>query len=277
MDGTRGIGQHKRKWTRKWYEIIFEADTFWGRIFDEVLLVLILLSIVVVMLESMAEVRASIGNTLFTLEYILTGLFTAEYLMRIMVSPRPRRYIFSFLGVVDLLAILPTYLAFIVPGAQPLIVIRAIRLLRIYRILKLYRYIRAGNLLLLALRASFRKILIFMVFIMILVIMLGSLMYVVESGNHGFYSIPLSIYWAVITITTVGYGDIVPVTDAGKFIATFIMLLGYSIIAIPTGIVSIELSRATDSMYRKRKVCEYCKESEHETSASFCKTCGARL
>lgn len=267
----------RRKWTKRLYEIIFESDTFLGRLFDEILLLMILLSITVVMLESMSEVRAQYGQHLYRAEWFFTIAFTIEYFLRIISSPKPGRYIFSFLGIVDFLAIIPTYIAIAVPGAQPLVVVRAIRLLRIYRILKLYRFVRAGNLLLLALRQSMRKILIFMMFIMVLVIMLGSIMYVVEQGANGFFSIPLSIYWAVITLTTVGYGDIVPVTDVGKFIATFIMLLGYSIIAIPTGIVSVEISRSMGDKYQSYKSCGYCEETHHEPGANFCKICGSRL
>lgn len=259
------------------YDIIFESDTFPGRLFDEILLLMILLSITVVMLESMSEVRAAYGKRLTQAEWFFTFAFTIEYFLRIISSPKPGRYIFSFLGIIDFLAIIPTYIAITIPGAQPLVVVRAIRLLRIYRILKLYRFVRAGNLLLLALRQSMRKIMIFMMFIMVLVIMLGSIMYVVEQGENGFFSIPLSIYWAVITLTTVGYGDIVPVTDLGKFIATFIMLLGYSIIAIPTGIVSVEISRSLGERYQNNRICSYCEESHHEPGASFCKTCGSRL
>jgi voltage-gated potassium channel len=268
---------HKRVWTKKMYEIIFESDTFWGKVFDEVLLVMIMLSILVVMLDSMAEVRMQYGSFLTRAEWFFTISFTIEYLLRIISSPKPRNYIFSFLGIVDFLSIIPTYIAISFPEAQPLIVIRAIRLLRIYRILKLYRFVRAGNLLLLAIRNSIRKILIFMMFILVLVIMLGSIMYVVEGADNGFYNIPLSIYWAVITLTTVGYGDIVPVTGLGQFIATFIMLLGYSIIAIPTGIVSVEISRSVGERYSKSKVCGYCEETLHEPGANFCKACGARL
>lgn len=266
-----------KPWQKKMHEVIFEAETFYGRLFDEILLGMILLSIVVVMLESIADLRAAYGWKLNAAEWFFTLAFSIEYGLRISCSPNPKKYIFSFLGVVDLLAIIPTYIAVILPEAQPFIVIRGIRLLRIYRILKLYRFIRAGHLLMLAIRNSFRKILIFMMFILILVVMLGSIMYVVEQGDNGFFSIPLSIYWAVITLTTVGYGDIVPVTDLGKFIATFIMLLGYSIIAIPTGIMSVEISRSFGDRYRKRTVCKYCDEPNHEPEANFCKICGARM
>jgi voltage-gated potassium channel len=261
---------------KKMHDIIFKSDTFYGKLFDELLLIFIVLSILVVMLESVSVYRARFAGLFSNLEWFFTIVFSIEYALRIISSPDPKKYIFSFLGIVDLLAIIPTYLAVVLPEVQPLIVVRSIRLLRIYRVLKLYRFVRAGNLLVLAIRNSARKIFIFMMFIMILVIMLGSIMYVVEDASNGFFSIPLSIYWAVITLTTVGYGDIVPVTDAGKFIATFIMLLGYSIIAIPTGIVSVEISRMGETD-KDKKVCRYCHEQFHDPGANFCRVCGAKL
>ncbi|MFP4557374.1 MAG: ion transporter [Bacteroidales bacterium] len=262
-----------RKWRKRTYDIIFKSDSFYGKLFDELLLVVILLSVGVVLLESVSEFREKHGNVLNFLECGFTLLFLAEYILRIYSCPVPRKYVLSFFGFIDLLAILPTFIAIIIPTVQPLIVIRALRLLRIYRILKLYRFIQESNYLLIALKSSFRKIFIFMMFIMVLVLLLGSVMYVVEGGENGFYSIPLSIYWAVITLTTVGYGDMVPLTDLGKFISTFIMLLGYSIIAIPTGIVSAEISRGKSDRLRT-KVCKYCNESEHQKDARFCKNCG---
>jgi voltage-gated potassium channel len=264
------------KWKQNLHEIIFKADTFYGKLFDEILLAIILISVGVVMLESITEIREKYGNILTITEWVLTILFLVEYIVRLVCSPNPRQYALSFFGVIDLLAILPTFISLAIPIMQPLIVIRALRLLRIYRILKLYRFIQETNYLLIALRASFRKIFIFMLFILVIVLLLGSLMYVVENGENGFFSIPLSIYWAVITLTTVGYGDIVPVTDLGKFIATFIMLLGYSIIAIPTGIVSAEISRGRiDRLFTH--VCPHCNESEHQKDARFCKSCGELL
>jgi len=267
----------EKTWKEKAWDIIFESDTFYGRLFDEILLALIVLSILVVMLESMESLRLNYGLLFDNAEWFFTIIFTIEYIVRIIVSPKPKKYIFSFLGVVDFLAIIPTYIALSIPEAQAFIIIRSIRLLRIYRILKLYRFIRAGNLLILALLNSLRKISIFMLFILVLVILLGTIMYVVEAGQNGFFSIPLSIYWAVITLTTVGYGDIVPVTALGKFIATFIMLLGYSIIAIPTGIVSIEMSRSIIRKDDKSKYCKYCNEPSHAVDAHFCRVCGSRL
>ncbi|MDX9846532.1 MAG: ion transporter [Tenuifilaceae bacterium] len=264
------------EWKRNLYEIIFKADTYYGKLFDELLLVLILISVGVVMLESIAEVRVSYGNYLLAAEWILTILFLAEYIVRIICSPEPRKYVVSFFGVVDLLAILPTFMALLVPGVHPLIVVRALRLLRVYRILKLYHFIHEGNILLIALRNSLHKIFIFMAFILVLVLLLGSIMYVVEGADNGFNSIPLSIYWAVITLTTVGYGDIVPSTDLGKFISTFIMLLGYSIIAIPTGIVSAEITKRRGTEIKTR-ICSNCEESEHQADAKYCMTCGKEL
>ena len=258
------------------YELIFESATFRGRVFDEVLLILILLSVVTVMLESIAPVKEAYSILILTAEGVFTILFTVEYILRIYCSPKPKKYITSFLGVVDLLAIVPSIISFAVPATRPFITIRAIRLLRIYRILKLFHYVRESKLLLIALATSFRKIFVFMGFILVLVIMLGSIMYVVEGGKSGFDSIPLSIYWAIITITTVGYGDIVPVTDLGKLIATLIMLMGYSIIAIPTGIVSVEIARSGRRREFK-KYCNYCDEVQHLPDAVFCHSCGARL
>jgi voltage-gated potassium channel len=270
------ISKPQPQWKHKLYEIIFKSDTFYGKLFDEILLIVILLSVGIVMLESIVEIRDNYSTILTVFEWTLTSLFLVEYILRIICSPSPKKYIFSFFGIIDLLAILPTFFALLIPSVQPLIVIRALRVLRIYRILKLYRYIQESNFLLIALRSSFRKIFIFMVFILILVLLLGSIMYVVEGGDNGFYSIPLSMYWAVITLTTVGYGDIVPVTDLGKFIATFIMLLGYSIIAIPTGIVSAQITRNRIENSNSL-ICQNCIDSEHNADAKFCKNCGSEL
>jgi voltage-gated potassium channel len=262
---------------KKIYQIIFEADTTAGKRFDIILLMVIVLSIALVMIESIPSIKQKFGAELMTAEWLITIVFSIEYALRIYSSPKPGQYIFSFLGIIDLLAIIPTFLSLLAPDAQALVVIRAIRLLRIYRILKLYRFVRASNLLVLALQRSARKILIFMMFIAILVVMLGSIMYVVEGAQNGFFSIPLSIYWAIITLTTVGYGDIVPITDLGKFIASFIMLLGYSILAIPTGIVTIEMSRTFNENTDKHKTCNNCGEPNHTPEANYCRICGEKL
>ncbi len=259
---------------QKIHRIIFESGTFYGRLFDAVLLILIVMSIIVVMLESVHRINIRYANILSSAEWLITILFTFEYIARIYSAPKPLKYIFSFLGLIDLIAIIPTYIASSMPEAQSFIALRAIRLLRIFRLLKLYHLLRAGNLLLLAISRSARKISIFMIFILILVIMLGSVMYAIEGGNNGFDNIPVSIYWAVITLTTVGYGDIVPITSSGKFIATFIMLLGYSIIAIPTGIVSVEMSHTFKDKQDAAKKCSYCREPQHTPEANFCRICG---
>ncbi len=275
MENNRNIcGTTLREKIRR---IIFDHDTFWGRVFDEVLLGLIILSMIVVMLGSIESFRNLHKTALGTVEWIITILFTLEYFTRLLVARSPRKYIFSFLGVVDFVAIIPTYIAFFFPILQPLVFVRAIRLLRIYRILKLYKFIRAGNLLVLALRNSFRKIFIFMIFILILVFLLGATVYMVERGKNGFESIPTSVYWAIITITTVGYGDIVPATAIGKMLASFIMLLGYSIIAVPTGIVSVEFSRSFVRKDDKNKFCNNCNEPSHTEDAFFCRVCGNLL
>lgn len=259
------------------YKIIFDSDTIEGKRFDVILLIVILLSIIIVMFETSQKEFTSRKLYLQIFEWIITFLFLVEYIVRIIVSPKPKKYIFSFLGFVDLMAIVPSFIAIIFPGAHALVIVRAVRLLRVFRILKLYRFVKAGHLLILSLKNSFRKILIFMIFVLILVTILGSIMYVVESGTNGFSSIPHSIYWAVITLTTVGYGDIVPVTNLGKFIATFIMLLGYSIIAIPTGIVSAEMSRGFNFKKKEDIVCDYCGESNHPLDTKFCRVCGHRV
>ncbi len=278
MEDVKKTDAYKRMSERRkmLYEIIFESNTFRGKVFDEVLLVIILLSVIAVMLESIAVVNVKYGNLILMAEALFTILFAVEYILRIYCSPNPKKYIVSFLGVVDFLAIAPSLISFAFPAFRPLITIRAIRLLRVYRILKLFHFMRESKLLVLALATSFRKILIFMGFILVLVIMLGSIMYVVEGGQNGFDSIPLSIYWAIITITTVGYGDIVPLTDIGKLVSTLIMLMGYSIIAIPTGIVSVEISR-TARRSELKKYCNYCEEVQHLPKSSFCHNCGARL
>src|SRR4028119_2216749 len=220
------------------HEIIFEADTRAGRFFDFTLIWLILLSVATVILESVRHVREQYGELLYVLEWLFTILFTVEYVLRLLSVRRPLRYATSFFGVVDLLAIIPTYLSIFVPGSQYLLVIRILRLLRIFRLLKLAEYITEANTLRRALRASQRKISVFLSVVVLLVVIIGALMYVVEGEEHGFTSIPVSIYWAVVTLTTVGYGDISPRTPFGQMIASFVMIIGYGIIAVPTGIVS---------------------------------------
>jgi voltage-gated potassium channel len=266
---------HRRaRWRDRLYEIIFESDTPAGRLFDEVLLVAILLSVLAVMLESVPEVRAEWGGTLRAAEWTFTVLFSVEYVLRLISARNPRRYAGSFFGIVDLLAILPSYVGLVAPETQALIVIRAIRLLRVFRILKLVRYLNEAEVLLTALRASRRKITVFFGGVLTLMLIIGTLMYLIEGEESGFTSIPTAMYWAVVTITTVGYGDIVPKTLAGKALAAVAMLLGYSIIAVPTSIVSVELAQA-GRLAAPGMRCEACGNADHDADAAYCKRCGA--
>ena len=267
-----------KSFKQKVHEIIFEADTVNGKLFDVILLVAILLSIIGVMLESVDEIDKKYHELIIAFEWGFTILFTIEYFFRIYAVNRPFKYIFSFMGIVDLLAIIPTYLIFIFPAAHFLSVIRSIRLIRVFRVFKLSRYLRGAHTMQIALRSSRPKIIVFLLSVMLLVIILGTLMYIIESSasTNGFENIPDSIYWAIITLTTVGYGNIVPMTIFGKIVASFIMILGYGIIAVPTGIVTAEFSRK-----RKEKVntqvCPDCTAEGHEMEAKFCNKCGAEL
>ncbi|MCC4770423.1 ion transporter [Methanosarcina sp. DH2] len=262
-------------WRNTLYTIIFEADTPAGKLFDEVLILTILLSVIVVMLDSVRSIEALYGNLFNFLELAFTILFTIEYFLRLICVGRPSRYARSFFGIVDLIAILPTYFSLLLPGSEFLLVIRSLRLLRIFRVLKLAQYLGEADLLIKALRASRRKITLFLFTVSNLVIIMGSLMYVIEGTDNGFTSIPRSIYWAIITLTTVGYGDIVPETNLGQALASVIMIIGYSIIAVPTGIVTSEITYA--SRYSKGRVCQNCSFEGHDIDAKFCKRCGAEL
>jgi len=254
--------------------IIFGADTRAGRLFDLVLLWLILISVALVLLESVQEVEVRYGRWLRIAEWIITFLFTLEYLMRLWATPDRWRYASSFYGVVDLLAAVPTYLSLIFPGTQALSVIRAIRLTRVFRILKLTTYTREASHLLLALIASRHRIIVFMLAVLALVTVFGTLMYLVESPDAGFTSIPRSIYWAIVTLTTVGYGDIAPRTGLGQALASMIMILGYAIIAIPTGIVSVEMAR--QHRHAHRNACAQCGADDLPEDANYCPHCGTR-
>ena len=263
------------RWRRRLHEIIFESDTAAGRAFDVALLVAIVVSVAAVLLESVAAIRRDYGAVLRVVEWTLTIAFTLEYVLRLMAVQRPWRYATSFFGVVDLLSILPTYLALVVPETQPFMVIRAIRLLRVFRILKAARFLSEAHVLMTALRASQRKITVFLGGIVTVVLIVGALMYVIEGEEHGFTSIPTSMYWAVVTMTTVGYGDIAPRTPLGQLVASMLMILGYAIIAVPTGIVSVELAHATRPV--SRQACPACGVEGHDVDASHCKYCGAAL
>lgn len=267
-----------RSWRARWHEIIFEADTPAGKAFDIALLVCIVLSVLAVSLESVASVRAEHGRTLRTVEWFFTGLFTLEYLARLATVGRPLSYATSVFGVVDLLAILPTYASILLPGGQSLLVIRALRLLRVFRVLKLVHFVGEASLLRAAVRASARKIVVFVFFILTNVLIIGAVMYLVEGEKNGFTSIPQSIYWAIVTMTTVGYGDIAPATVLGKFLASAVMILGYGVIAVPTGIVTVELAEAGRRQLRvSTQACPQCSAEDHDTDAVFCRRCGARL
>jgi voltage-gated potassium channel len=258
------------------YRVIFEAESGAGKVFDVALLLAIVGSILVVMLESVDAVAAEFGWALLVMEWVFTILFTIEYLVRLAVSPRPGRYAWSFFGVVDLLAILPTYLSLFFAGSQALAVIRGIRLLRIFRVLKLGRFLGEGEILLKALAASRFKITVFVGSVLSGVLIVGTAMYLVEGPEHGFASIPEGMYWAIVTLTTVGYGDVVPTTVLGKMLASFIMILGYGVIAVPTGIVSAEIATATRTHVNSRH-CSGCQLEGHAPDARYCRQCGAAL
>jgi voltage-gated potassium channel len=256
--------------------IIFEADTPSGKAFDVALLCAIVLSVFTVMLESVSSVADAYGAELRLAEWIFTLLFTAEYVLRLYCVERPWRYARSFFGIVDLLAILPTYLSLLIPGSQSLLVIRALRLLRIFRVFKLARFLREANMLVTALRTGSRKVIVFLGTVLVLIAILGSAMYIIEGEEHGFDSIPLAMYWAAATMTTVGYGDLVPRTPLGRFLSTLVMVIGYSIIAIPTGIMTSEIIAAGQKPVTTRH-CPECLTEGHETNARFCKDCAAPL
>lgn len=258
------------------YVIIFGTHTKAGRAFDLVLIVAILASLVVLVLESIPSVRAVWGTQLRYMEYTFTALFTLEYLLRLYCSPKPVAYAKSFYGVIDLLAILPTYLAIFFPSASFMGVIRALRVMRIFRVLKLVRYLQDSNILLRSLLMAKRKIFIFFTTVAILVTIFGALIYVIEGPQNGFTSIPQSIYWAIVTITTVGYGDLVPQTALGKAIASMTMLLGYSILAVPTGIITAELNQEMSS-HKTLVKCPNCMQTGHDSDALHCKHCGGEL
>jgi voltage-gated potassium channel len=258
------------------FRIIFEADTPAGKVFDVALIGVIVLSVLAAMLESVPDIGARHGELLRAVEWGITLLFTLEYVLRLWCVVRPWRYAVSFFGVVDLLAILPTYVSVLLPGTQSLVVIRALRLLRIMRVFKLAGFLGEANLLLDALRNSSRKILVFLSTVVILNLILGSVMYLVEGRASGFDSIPRAVYWAIVTMTTVGYGDIAPVTVPGQIVAAGVMILGYSIIAVPTGLVTAEMFSALRPPVTARS-CPYCLTEGHERSAAYCKHCGEAL
>jgi voltage-gated potassium channel len=258
------------------YEIIFEADTLAGRIFDIALFIGIFCSVALTILSSVAEINDQLGDWLSRLNWMFTFLFTVEYILRLYCAKKPARYARSFFGVVDLLAVLPSYLSPFIPGTRFLDVIRILRMLRIFRVMKMVQYVNDGNALLTALIASRRKIGIFLFTVLTLVVILGSLMYVIEGTENGFNNIPTGIYWAIVTLTTVGYGDISPQTPLGQGLAACIMVIGYSIIAVPSGIITAEVGRASARTDSPRP-CPACQAKDHDTDARHCKACGHAL
>ena len=264
-------------WRSKLHDTIYESNTTAGKIFDIALLLLIILSIVTVILDSIKIYNRQYASLFTILEWIFTILFTAEYILRLVSIDKPLRYVFSFLGIIDLLAIIPSYLSIFFIGAESLLVFRVLRFLRVFRIFKLTHFLSEMQFLKAAIAGSLKKISIFMMVVLGLVIILGSVMYLVEGGRNGFSSIPDSIYWAIVTITTVGYGDISPVTSLGKFIASFIMLIGYGIIAVPTGIITTEMALAERSRKQGHETCPGCGKEGHDQDAVFCKRCGSLL
>ena len=266
-----------QKLKHKLYVIIFESDTPSGKLFDVVLIGCILASVLLVIIESLKGLPSYLTTPFVVMEYLFTAFFTFEYLTRIYCSPRPKKYIFSFFGIVDLLATLPLYIGLIFPGARYLLIIRAFRLIRVFRVFKLFNFLNEGERLLTALRESSKKIAVFFLFVVILVTSIGTLMYMIEGTlpNSQFNNIPNSIYWAIVTMTTVGYGDITPVTALGKFLSGCVMLIGYTIIAVPTGIVSVSLMKRHEKNVARE--CPNCHRRGHEESAQFCKYCGSSL
>ncbi|GJM16747.1 MAG: ion transporter [Thermodesulfobacteriota bacterium] len=263
-------------WKDKIHEIIFEADTPLGKLFDEILIVCILASVLVVMLDSVESIGGEYSQLFYILEWFFTIIFTIEYILRLISVKRPAKYATSFFGIVDLLTVIPTYLDLFLPGTRFLLVIRILRVLRIFRILKLAKYVGEANLLIKAIKASSRKITIFLFFVISIVVVLGSLMYIIEGSEHGFTSIPKSIYWAIVTLTTVGYGDVAPQTSLGQAMAVVVMIMGYSIIAVPTGIVTVEMAQAFKENITT-KSCQGCSYSGHDSDAKHCKYCGSEL
>lgn len=263
------------KWKHQLHEIIYEADTPAGKFFDIALLIAILYSVLVVMLESVTSIDTKYHNFLNYSEWVITIIFTLEYIARIITIKRPKAYIFSFFGVIDLLSTIPKYLSFFFVGTHALAALRALRLFRVFRILKLVRFLGATQILTKALIASRAKIFVFLFFVVILCIILGTIMYLVEGADSGFTSIPRSIYWAIVTLTTVGYGDIAPASPLGQLIASIIMIMGYGIIAIPTGIVTAELTR--NKIQTNTQACTSCNAIDHNDDAEFCFECGSKL
>jgi len=261
----------------KLHTVVYEADTRAGKLYDIILLFVILISIVAVMLESVASIKIVYGRQLAVVEWVVTALFTLEYISRIIAVKQPIRYILSFYGIIDLLATLPKYIGLLFPGSGFLIAIRAVRLLRVFRILKLTHFVGASNQLLTALKKSQTKIAVFLFSVVILCIIMGTIMYMIEGPESGFTSIPISIYWTIVTLTTVGFGDITPITPLGQFMSMIIMIMGYGIIAVPTGLVTAQFMNNSDKPHLNTQVCPNCNATQHHDDAKFCYNCGFSL
>jgi voltage-gated potassium channel len=276
-DPQARFGKPERGWRREVYEVIFEAETHAGRLFDMVLVFVILASVMVVLLDSVQLVRMRNGRVLDALEWIFTAVFTLEYLARVCSVRHPLRYMLSFFGVIDLLSVLPSYIGLLVPGTEVLLDIRILRLLRVFRVFKLTAYVEEYGLLGRAIVASRRKITIFLSVVMMLVLVMGTIMYIVEGPEHGFTSIPTSVYWAITAVTTVGFGDLVPKTDIGRTIASLMMLTGWGILAVPTGIISSEMTAQRFIYQLPPRRCRACGSGAHAADSRYCKDCGASL
>ena len=273
--GTEVREESASGWRQRVHEIVFESETAAGRAFDVTVIILILLSVAAVILESVRDARDVFGPELRIAEWFFTVLFTLEYILRLLAVKRPLRYALSFYGLVDLIAIVPTYLSLFIPGTQFFLTVRILRLLRIFRILKLAEYTSASRIITSALIASRKKVFVFLVAVLTIVTVVGSLMYAIEGEENGFTDIPTSIYWAIVTMTTVGYGDLSPQTPLGKLLASVVMILGYGIIAVPTGIVTAELARSGKP--ESTQVCPECHAEPHDIDALHCKYCGTKL
>lgn len=264
------------RWRLRLYEIIFEADTREGKVFDVVLIWCIILSVLVVFLESIQELGEKYAYYFHLFEWIFTILFSIEYVFRLLSVRKPHRYVFSFYGVIDFLAIIPTYLSLIIAGSQYLLVIRVLRLLRVFRVFKIRPLLAQAEILTRALKASQNKIAVFLFTVLTMIVVIGAIMYVIEGPVNGFTSIPTSMYWAIVTMTTVGYGDISPQTPIGQMLASIVMIIGYSIIAVPTGIVTVEIAEASRKSITTQ-VCPECLKEGHDKDAVYCKYCSAKL
>jgi voltage-gated potassium channel len=276
---------NKKSWRYRLHEIIYEADTPMGKFFDVLLLAIILISVVLVMLESVKWIDIKYHRILYISEWVITIFFTIEYIARIVTVKKPSKYIFSFYGIIDFLSTIPLYLSIILAGSNYLLAVRALRLLRVFRILKITRYVGESNKLVRALRDSRAKILVFLFAVLIIAIISGTLMYLIEGEESGFVSIPVSVYWCIVTLTTVGFGDIAPVTPLGQLLAALIMIMGYGIIAVPTGIVSAEYTKSLgkqdvlgkDYIHVNTQACRNCGAQKHRDDAEFCHKCGEKL